>query len=270
MQSQTPLEEFYQNDAYLGFAGNFSPDTYSEYVEFVKENIGEREVYEIGSGLGAAAYSLHSQGVRITATDIFPQMSKKKFQEIGASIPVIQLNAVKNHLPNNSVENYSLFQVFEHIEDSAECLRQCHRSLVVGGKIIIVSPNLISPLSSAQSFVFGLTKKWKTPYFYRADGYSFPLGSTVLGAFGVLLKNICLSIVLSFFPGQRRPRYRIPCLKKPALSDSDAVFLTEPLTIKRMLETIGFRIVSFQQKRRAGRFAGSVWIVAEKTEQSSP
>ena len=41
---------------------------------------------------------------------------------------------------------------------------------------------------------------------------------------------------LRLAPGLRQPRFRVPCLRKPALSDSDAVFLTEPLTLREMLE----------------------------------
>ncbi|MGZ3692716.1 MAG: methyltransferase domain-containing protein [Bdellovibrionota bacterium] len=264
--SGSELENFYRDDAYEGFGGKFSPDAHREYVGFVKGFLNSKSVLEIGSGNGAAAFALHSQAVQVIASDIFPETALNNFSGLNLPISVLELNATKNNLPDCSVENYSLNQVLEHIAEPEECFRHCFRTLKPGGKIVIVSPNLLSPLTNLQVIWNGSTRKWKIPFAFRNDGYAFPFGSTLLGSFFTLHKIIFSVLELHLFPQRRRPRFRSPSLKKPALSDSDAVFLTEPLTVRAMLLKAGFKIVSFQENRKTGSLAGSVWIVAEKPE----
>jgi SAM-dependent methyltransferase len=259
---RTKLENFYRQDGYEGFGGNFNPAAHAEYANFVAKEIGGEGVLEIGSGLGAAALAMHERGCLVTASDLYPDLARRKFAEIGSSVPVLFLNAGANHLPDSTVANYALYQVLEHLAEPQACFQQAFRTLRPGGRLFIVSPNLLSPLASAQVLVKGLSGRWQMPWHCRTDGYTFPFGSTVSEAFAILCRNVLLAFALRL--GPKRPRFRTPCLRKPAQSDSDAVFLAEPLTVRAMLREEGFEILSFQRERRTGTWGGSVWICARK------
>jgi SAM-dependent methyltransferase len=260
------LEAFYKGDAYQGFKGEFSVVNFEEYADFVHSHLGSSPVIELGSGSGAAAYALHLKNVAVTASDIYTDTIRRNFSHQALSIPVLELNAEKNHLPSNSIPNYCLYAVLEHLRDPASCLKECYRTLEQGGKVVLVSPNLFSPLTSLRTLLNCLTGKWKAPWFIRSDGYRFPFGSTFVGAVLIFFRNLAVTLYCNFWRGARRPRFRTPCLKTPAVSDSDAVFMVEPLTLRGLLESAGFEIVSFQEPRRTGTWAGSVWIVGVKTK----
>ena len=86
-----------------------------EYADFVKKHCTGK-VYEIGSGLGQAAKALKSSNIQVIATDIFPENAKKYFNEIKVEIPIEELNINKIDKEDNSVDNYCLYQVMEHIK----------------------------------------------------------------------------------------------------------------------------------------------------------
>ena len=257
------IEQFYSDDGYCGFKDDFTPSRYDDYVNFVKKNI-IGSVHEIGSGLGEAAYALHLSSINVTATDIFPNNAISSFKKMDINIPVEFLNSNKIDKKDNSIENYSLYQVLEHIETPQQTISEIYRTLKPGGQLVIVGPNLISPLSTIKAFIFGLTGKWETPFFIRKDRYKFPFGSTVLEIFPFIFINLYRTLIKLFFRCARKPIFREPCLEKPAISDSDAVFLMNPLDVRELLINNGFSITSYQEERKMKSFTGSTWIVGQK------
>lgn len=258
------IEQFYADNGYCGFGNSINVDRFEEYAKFVLSNIGQNEVFELGSGLGLAAFALKLKGIKVTATDIFPDNAIQKFQELQVEIPVKFINVNKIDIADNSVENYCLNQVMEHLENPEKAVNEVYRTLRPEGRFIIVGPNLISPLSSLKCVIYGVIQKWKTPWFIRRDGYSYPFGDTILDSVILLFLNILRTLLRICFKRSRKLIFRKPCLKKPALSDSDAVFLMNPLDVREMLTTAGFKILSYQSQRSFGSFAGSTWIVAVK------
>lgn len=152
----------------------------------------------------------------------------------------------------------------EHIETPEKTIREVYRTLKPGGRFVIVGPNLISPLSNIKVFIMGATGKWPTPWLIRKDGFTYPFGNSVIAIFFKFFHNLGRTLLRQFLPFMRKPIFRTPCLKKPAISDSDSVFLMNPYDVRALLERSGFKIISYQQQRRARSWAGSTWIVAEK------
>lgn len=259
----TELESFYREDAYCGFGDSGNESRYDEYCNYVLNHcVGM--VYEIGSGAGHAAISLKRNGVDVVATDIFPNNARKTFEQVGLVIDVKELNINKMFFPDSTVDNFCMYQVMEHIETPKTALSEIFRCLKSGGKVVIVGPNLISPLMSLKTIVMGVTRKWKVPLFKRTDGYSFPFGDTLVSVSFVFVKNTFLTFLKLLIPNFRKFLFRKPCLKKPAISDSDAALFLNPLDLSSEMRAIGFDIVDIQSPRKTGIFSGSTWIVGIK------
>lgn len=257
------LEKFYEDDAYCGFGDDIHSSRYNEYAEFVKNNL-KGKVYEIGSGLGLAAMALKSFGVDIVATDIYPQNASKTFAKNNQSILVEKVNINQIDKAEGSVENICCYQVIEHIENPKLAFSEIYRVLKPGGRFLLVGPNLISPLATAKNLVYGLLGRWPFPWVKRTDHYSYPHGDTLLEIFIIMIKNFWLTFIRVIFSSARKPRFRKPCLTKPAVSDSDAVFFLNPMDASALLEKTGFKIISYQSQRFSGSWAGSTWLVAQK------
>lgn len=266
---QKDLEDFYSANAYEGFSKDFNPDTFHAYASFVHGLIQNEELIEIGSGAGVAATCLHELGVRVTASDMYPELLQKNFKERNISIPILRLNVLAGEVARGSASNFSMYQVLEHIAEPQICIKACYDSLLPGGRLIIVSPNLLSPLSTGKILLLSMLGRWKNPWLSRRDGYSYPMGSTVLEMSLYFVRNFFSALLRPWVTTLQKPVFREPCLKKPASSDSDAVFLTEPITLRRMLQSTGFEIESYQQGRFGGSWAGSVWIAARKPKKLS-
>lgn len=260
----TELEQFYREDPYDGFSSELNVERFYEYAQFVKKYQASGKVYEIGSGQGTAAAALKKANVDIICSDIYPENALKTFAKYRLQIEAIELNSNQNYFDDCSIDNYSLHQVLEHIETPQMTLKECFRTLKKGGRIIIVGPNLISPLMNLKTLVLGIIKKWPTPIWQRTDGYSFPFGDNLIQIFLYYFRNTYLTFLKLFFKSQRHFFFRRPCLKKPAKSDSDAILMLNPLDLSQELQSLGFKIISFQSQRKTHVFAGSTWIVAEK------
>ncbi len=262
-QGLSELEQFYEGDAYCGFAGDFNVGRYRAYADFVLAH-ARGAVHEIGSGLGQAAYALHERGVAVVATDIFPDNARKTFGARGIRIPVEKLNVYRVELPPGSVENFCCYQVMEHIERPQLALAELYRALRPGGRLIVVGPNLISPLATGKNLVMGLLGKWEFPLLGKRGAYSFPHGDNLVQIFLRVFRNAALTALKLALPSARRAMFRTPCLVKPAISDSDAVFLLNPMDLAALMRAAGFEITSYQAPQRWGSWAGSTWLVGEK------
>lgn len=259
----TELESFYRDDAYCGFGDLENSARYKEYCDYV-QNFCIGKVYEIGSGAGHAAISLKKSGVNVIATDIFPDNAKQTFKNVGIDIAVEELNINKIHFQEKSIENFCMYQVMEHIETPHLALSEIFKALKPGGKLIVVGPNLISPMMSLKSMLMGLTGKWPMPILHRTDGYSFPFGDTLVETIFVTFKNFYRTFLRKLFPYARKFIFRKPCLKKPAISDSDAALFLNPLDLASEMQKIGFEVIDFQSPRKTGFLSGSTWIVGVK------
>jgi ubiquinone/menaquinone biosynthesis C-methylase UbiE len=98
-------------------------------------------VLEVGCGEGRGVAVLMEKASGFTAVDkIKPVIDElqKKFPEgsfIAMNIPPL------NGLPDNTFDFVVSFQVIEHIEDDVLYLKEIHRVLKPGGRVLITTPN---------------------------------------------------------------------------------------------------------------------------------
>ncbi len=166
------------------------------------------------------------------------------------------------NIPSNAYSAVGTMNVIEHVEKPQAFLSEIVRVVQPGGNIIILAPNLTSPIIPV-GIIRDLLKK-QTPY----------LGITsFLAACTLLVKNFWRS--LSAELGVNAFAMREPILDNGIVGyDVDAVYWTNAREISRFLESKGCKILLFQKQGSSTvsklianllpGFAGKVCVVAQK------
>jgi demethylmenaquinone methyltransferase/2-methoxy-6-polyprenyl-1,4-benzoquinol methylase len=122
------------------------------HIDKVRRRIADRfateglRVLDIGCGTGSLAVALAARGARVTGIDISPQMldiARQKVQEagLGEAVTVTQMSAIDldEGFEAGSFDLITSTLVFSELSDDEQrfVLRQCHRLLVEGGRLVI-------------------------------------------------------------------------------------------------------------------------------------
>jgi ubiquinone/menaquinone biosynthesis C-methylase UbiE len=233
-----------------------------QYVNFVaKEAEGYQTVLDLGCGPGLSSYLLSKRGFIVTGLDIsqkFLDLSKHKESE---TLRLVQGNVCSLDLPDSSFDIVVSHELIEHIVKVDKALHEMQRVVKKGGKIIILAPNLFSPLSALRAI-------------FRAKGKS-PFYTTRLNALKLFIQNTFLLIKKWL---QKQPDFIsvTPRLDNFSGSDEDAVYLSSFLDIYKWLKNNGFKVTSatFADQRAMGKiltkyfpsFSSGIKIIAKKTQ----
>jgi ubiquinone/menaquinone biosynthesis C-methylase UbiE len=105
---------------------------------------------EIPAGEGALAWQLHKLGYHVTAGDIDPAFCKVRV------IPCIYLDL--NHkfpIEDASFDYVSCIEGIEHLQDHFQFVRECHRVLKPGGRLVLSTPNILNLASRLKFLMSG-------------------------------------------------------------------------------------------------------------------
>jgi SAM-dependent methyltransferase len=103
---------------------------------------------EIPAGEGALAWQLRKLGFDVTAGDIDPRFFKVR------SIPCVFLDLNKTFpIENDQFDFISCVEGIEHLQDQFQFIRECHRVLRPGGRLVLSTPNILN-LASRLKFLF--------------------------------------------------------------------------------------------------------------------
>ena len=100
------------------------------------------KLLDIGCGDGKYLAHMRSKGWRVEGVDIDPVAAKYVREKLGIIVHFGELEKLK--FPDNSFDAITMNHVIEHLHDPASFVRECHRILKVGGKLVMATPNVNS------------------------------------------------------------------------------------------------------------------------------
>jgi len=105
---------------------------------------------EIPAGEGALAWQLHKRGYPVTAGDIDPAFCKVRV------IPCIHLDLNRRFPVEDAKFDYvSCIEGIEHLQDHFQFVRECHRVLKPGGRLVLSTPNILNLASRLKFLLSG-------------------------------------------------------------------------------------------------------------------
>lgn len=145
--------------AILGHASQLWTPGLERRLELMRTHVdldGKR-ILDIGCGVGAFVRRLQEYSTDIVGTDIDRESVLRGVEEL----PNLGL-ALGEHMPfkDGTFDVIILHEVLEHVANDVETLKEAHRLLAPGGKVVIFCPNRMYPFEThgiflGKRYVFG-------------------------------------------------------------------------------------------------------------------
>jgi len=263
-RARRELIHFYQTASEYGArVDSHDESAYQEYISFVRRFAGKQDrVLDIGCGTGLAAFMLSKEAGSVTSVDISPifiKIAKEKRQAPNLEFKCADILSLP--FPDGSFDIVSSFLMLEHIYDVPRALSEMVRVAKPGGLVIVLSPNLLSPFNEIYNLIDAFSLKENRRRWQKRHN---PLKSAYLAIYNtVLLLSKKLSREVNFI-------YRLPILEDrfDMIPDNDAVYLSNPIDLKRWFTKKGLNLVKYQHETRWGSifpsFATGIHIVVRK------
>lgn len=117
---------------------------------------GQGRLLDFGCGGGSFLERLHLQGWKVTGLDASPLPVDRIRQ--GLDLPALVGTLPHPALRKSSFDVITMWQALEHVHDPLAVLREAHRLLAPGGKLIVSVPNIDS-----------LAFRWFGPAWFALD-----------------------------------------------------------------------------------------------------
>ncbi|MBY0527411.1 MAG: class I SAM-dependent methyltransferase [Gemmataceae bacterium] len=103
---------------------------------------GEGRLLDFGCGGGGFLKTMHSQGWKVTGLDVSAPTVYRVRAETG--LPVLVGTLPHTELQPESFDVITMWHSLEHVHAPREILREAHKLLVPGGKLMVGTPNIDS------------------------------------------------------------------------------------------------------------------------------
>ena len=232
-------------------------EVFAPYVELFRAHAKPgAAVIDVGCGVGASTRLLRAAGFDAVGTDVSERFLPDEDGFVEADF---------ESAPQISTGAYAAagaLNVIEHMEHPRRFLAELTRVVRPGGHVILLSPNLTSPLVGMR--VLRDLATGAPPYLAVRSRRE---------ALALVAVNLARSVRAAL--GHDGFRSREPRLDDGISGyDADAVYWSNAAEVRRFLERAGCRIVVFQGSGRTGAarliarwlpsFAGQLQIVAQK------
>jgi SAM-dependent methyltransferase len=256
------LERYYRTAGeYSKRLDSHDKSAYSEYVEFASGYVPHGATFlDLGCGTGLSSSMLSDNGYNVTGLDLseINIQSARKTERPG--LKFIQGSALALPFADNTFDAVGSFLFIEHILHVDVCLSEMTRVVKKGGVIIILSPNLLSPFNQIYDMLNIIFNRKGATTFGERNAIQV-LKMFFLNNWAVLRKK--------FMPDPEFI-YREPILENrfDYVPDNDAVYLSNPIDIKRWFSSKGIGLVKYQGYTKFGKifpnYVTGIHIVAKK------
>jgi SAM-dependent methyltransferase len=116
----------------------------------------DRRILDVGCGLGTYVKKMRAFSEEVYGVDVDPE----KVAEASRTLPNIHpAPAEKLPFPDGFFDVVLLHEVIEHVEDDRQAIREAHRVIKRGGRVVIFAPNRLYPLETHGIF-------WRGKYHF--------------------------------------------------------------------------------------------------------
>lgn len=236
-------------------------DQYSSYFKYVNKysSTGKR-LLDLGCGLGIVPYYFSLRGFSAYGIDISLKFMSYSKDSLDHNLKYICGSVFTLPFRDKTFDIVGSFDVIEHMPNVPEFLREGVRVLKDNGIYIIISPCILTPFTPLKAVLS--SKESHSIYTNKWDAFL----RIFINFYLVIKKKI--SKRTTFY-------YRKPILNELAWRrETDAVYQTSPIDLRRFLEESGLKILHYQNDgpnflhRIVGKvfpdFASTIYIVAQK------
>jgi len=114
----------------------------ARYEFALRQMQGGERVLDTGCGVGYGSKMLAAKAASVFGVDYsMPALAHARQRYTGSNLSYARMDCQNLALAFASFDLLVSFEMFEHLEHSAAYLRECHRVLRPGGKLILSTPN---------------------------------------------------------------------------------------------------------------------------------
>lgn len=257
------LTNYYRGaDQYAQRLALHTDEACQDYLSFITRFVSPgARILDVGCGTGQSCALMARQGYQAVGIDLSEHCIAQAGEPRRQLSRFVCGNILELPFAGESFDCVGIYQVIEHIPDIPRLLSEMVRVLRKGGRLIILSPNLLSPFNIIVPFCDRLRGR-RPAYLF---GIKNPLRAALLLVrhTAVLMRKICVR-GYSFTE-------RVPVLENRIdyIADNDAVYLSCPVDFRKYFHQADkLRVINYQRFGKIGRllpdFSTGIYVVVEK------
>ncbi len=261
------LKSFYKySDGYLRHLKEKDADFFIDYITLVSKYIvlNSMRIIDLGCGTGMSSRNLTKKNAMTVGTDISHLFLQDKSSSNLGSVRFVVSDAMTLPFRKHTFDIICSHEFIEHIPNVPQVLTEMIRVVKENGIIIIMSPNMYSPVVAFRNLF----------YLLNRNETVIPWVETRVAAVK-WLSNSLFVLVRKKMNLKSTFNYRVPDLTDKAHSggDHDSVYLSNAIDITKFLKQNGLKILEISHGRNVvgkifsfvfPNFSSGVAIVAKR------
>lgn len=221
-------QDFYRtNEGYAAMLATHGEAHFAVYLDKIGAHIpAGATLLDLGCGTGRSSRLLADRGFRVTGSDLSEKFLDRTLESKGLTL--VAADAMALPFPDQTFDAVASYCFIEHVPDVPKVLDEMIRVTKPGGRILVLSPNLLSPFLVLKSALARLRGREIAGVFPR----SIPFHAVLFVRHLLILLAKRISRRAGFL-------YRTPDHTRPTVADADATWWCTQLDLLRHLQARG-------------------------------